>query len=246
MVDGGVSGRPIGLIAAMPGEIAALDREIRATGITRARGGREYHLGELSGRPVVLVMSRVGKVAAATTATSLIHDFDPSEIIFTGVAGALDPSLELGDIVIADAALQHDLDARPLFPRHEIPLLGRSRLEPGAERVARARAAAERFAAACDPRPAVRVGLIVSGDEFVGSAARREQIRAVLPDALCVEMEGAAVAQVCHEHGLPWTLVRVISDRADDSASVDFASSIEAIAAAAARGIVHAMLTQIP
>ncbi|MEO7888021.1 MAG: 5'-methylthioadenosine/adenosylhomocysteine nucleosidase, partial [Polaromonas sp.] len=91
--------------------------------------GRDFWLGDLHGRPVVLALSKIGKVAAATTATALIERFGVSRIVFTGVAGGLGAGVNVGDVVVATDFVQHDLDASPLFPRYEVPLYGRTRFE---------------------------------------------------------------------------------------------------------------------
>src|SRR3954463_14508543 len=90
-------------------------------------GGREFWVGHLHGQEVVAVLSRIGKVAAATTATALVERFGVDRIVFTGVAGGLAPGVNRGDVVIADAFLQHDLDASPIFPKYEVPLYGADR-----------------------------------------------------------------------------------------------------------------------
>ena len=113
----------LALISAMPEELAAIvamiDRERVVT-----IGSREFHVGTCHGHEVVCVVSRIGKVSAATTTAILLERFQPRAVVMTGLAGAVDPDLAVGDVVIADRLIQHDLDARPLFPRHEVPLLG--------------------------------------------------------------------------------------------------------------------------
>jgi adenosylhomocysteine nucleosidase len=163
------------------------------------RAGREFWVGHLEGCEVVAVLSRIGKVAAATTATLLLSEFD------------------------VDALLQHDMDASPLFPRHEVPLYGRSRFaaDPGLSD-ALADAAQRTLDEHGAPGARVHRGLIVSGDRFVSQRAENDALRSSLPDALAVEMEGAALAQVCHDFGVPFAVVRTVSDRADDTAHVDF------------------------
>ena len=220
------------LLAAMPDE-----QRVRTA-------GRDFWCGHLQGQPVVAVLSRIGKVAAATTATVLLERFGARAVVFTGVAGGLAPGVAVGDVVVATELLQHDLDASPIFPRYEVPLTGLARF--GADAAigdALADAAREllRDPAALLGAPAVRAfgldaprvhrGLIVSGDRFVSTAAESEALRAALPDALAVEMEGAAVAQVCHDYGVPFGAVRTISDRADDAAHGDFMRFIDAVAA---------------
>ncbi|MGB6240934.1 MAG: 5'-methylthioadenosine/adenosylhomocysteine nucleosidase, partial [Castellaniella sp.] len=198
-------------------------------------GSREFWVGELDGRNVVLVLSRVGKVAAAATAAVLATQFGVRAMIFTGVAGALAPQVALGDVVVSSEFLQHDMDASPLFPRWEIPLSGIARFQADAALSAGLSRSAREVLA--DPAalvddavmqsfgltaPCVHTGLIISGDRFVSTSAESQALRNALPDALAVEMEGAAVAQVCHEWGIPFAAVRIMSDRADDSANVDF------------------------
>ena len=93
------------------------------------RAGRDFWRGQLHGRPVVLALSKIGKVAAATTATTLIEAFGVSRIVFTGVAGGVGPGVQVGDVVVARNFVQHDMDASPIFPRYHMPLYGRSRFE---------------------------------------------------------------------------------------------------------------------
>lgn len=200
-------------------------------------GGRIYHQGTINGREVVVVFSRWGKVASASTAATLILKFGIDELIFTGVAGALHPGLRIGDIVIGQRMFQHDLDARPLIRRFEIPLLGLLYVECDSQQIENVKSAAERalqtenamktiksngIAGPGDRHPVVHVGDIASGDKFVSNSTDKQALNKILPNVHCVEMEGAAVAQVCHEFGIPWAIIRVISDTADDSASVDF------------------------
>jgi adenosylhomocysteine nucleosidase len=200
--------------------------------------GRAFHLGQLDGHPVVLALSGVGKVAAATTATLLLDRYPIDALIFTGVAGGLHADVQVGDVVIARELLQHDMDASPLFPRYEIPYTGVSRFAadaPWCERLARA-------VRSLPARPRLHQGLVISGDRFIASAADNHALRTLLPDALAVEMEGAAVAQVCADFGRPCAVVRTVSDRADDSAHLDFMRFVEEVAAARARDIVRAAL----
>jgi adenosylhomocysteine nucleosidase len=233
----GASPRPIAIVSAMIEELRALLPLLRDRRSERL-AGRDFHLGTIHGCPVVLALSGIGKVAAATTAVLLVQVFDAPCLVFTGVAGGLAAGVEVGDVVVGRQLLQHDMDASPLFPRFEVPRTGRSRFDADA-------ALAEALAgAAASHRPGARVhqGLIVSGDRFVSSRAESDALRALLPDALAVEMEGAAVAQVCADFGRPFGVVRTISDRADDAAHVAFAHFIDEIASATTRAIVEAWL----
>jgi adenosylhomocysteine nucleosidase len=205
--------------------------------------GREVWSGHWHGHAVLAVLARIGKVAAATTATLLIERFGVDAVVFTGVAGGLGDGVAVGDVVIGDRFLQHDMDASPLFPRYEVPLVGLSRfpadrllsdrLSEAAQRVlidpvaALGDAAVQEFGL---QRPRLHRGLVISGDRFVATTAESRQLRADLPDALAVEMEGAAIAQVCHDYGVRFAAVRTISDRADDAAHVDFARFVREVA----------------
>lgn len=200
--------------------------------------GREFWVGHLHGQDVVAVLSRIGKVAAATTATVLIERFKVDRIVFTGVAGGLGRQVRVGDVVVADSFMQHDLDASPIFPRYEVPLYGTSRFEADKELSDRLAAAA----GAALPHAVLHRGLIVSGDRFVSTTAESRALQDALPRALAVEMEGAAFAQVCHDYGVPFAAVRTISDRADDEAHVDFMTFIEEVASRHSAAIVDALL----
>ena len=224
-------------------EIAAL-RPCVADVRTERRAGRDFHLGRLDGHDVILVRCGIGKVAAATTAAVLLDAFDASALLFTGVAGGLGEGVRVGDIVVADALLQHDMNAEPLFPRWEVPLTGRARFPADGAWSARLAQASRAVAAANvhADTAAIHRGLVVSGDRFVATRAESAALRAALPDALAVEMEGAAVAQVCHDFGRPFGVVRTISDRADDAAHGDFQRFVCDVAAPYSRDIVRAVL----
>jgi len=237
----------IGVIGAMPEELAAVIDVIHADEVIEL-GGRRYYRGRYAGEPVVCVVSRIGKVAAAATTAILLERFAPRAIVMTGLAGAVDPRLAIGDIVIADRLIHHDLDARPLFPRHEIPLLGVDELAADlalSDRLATAAAAfvpPPEVAALGITIPGLWRGLVASGDQFFSSVAAVAALRARLPDVLAVEMEGAAVAQVCHEHGVPFAIARVISDTADHAAAIDFARFLAVACGPYARALVAGAL----
>ncbi len=234
--------QPIGIVSAMREELRALLPLLHEER-TVVAGNRRFHIGSLQGQPVVSVLSGIGKVAAATTAALLLDRFEVGAIIFTGVAGGLGEGVAVGDVVVADSLLQHDMDASPLFPRFEVPLTGQSRFscDPALSDAlaAAARRCLERLDGSTGARhwrdfgiahPRVHRGLVVSGDRFVSSQAESAALRAALPDALAVEMEGAALAQVGADFDCPFAVLRTISDRADDSASVDFGRFIVEIA----------------
>jgi len=224
--------RPLAIIAALEEEACGLVAEMAIEPGHRLLtiGGRDVHVGRLWGRSCVLTLAGIGKVAAATTATGLIHSFDVEAMVFTGVAGAAATHVRVGDVVIADMLLQHDFDASPLFPRFEVPLTGLSRFPSDRRLTAKLAAAAKNYVSefearvreAAEETPSVHRGLVASGDRFVNGVEAIAALRRDLPDALAVEMEGAAVAQVCHDYDVPFAVLRTISDAADDSAHVDF------------------------
>ncbi len=234
--------RPLGIVSALPQELdSVLAFMPDETAVEVA--GRRFWRGHLGGREVVAVLSGIGKVAAAATGTLLAERFQVSGMVFTGVAGGLGDGVAVGDAVVASACLQHDMDASPLFPRHEIPGYGRDRFETDVVLsqallvAARAELAApETFLSADDrrafklDRPRAHHGLVISGDRFVATAAESTALRERLPDALAVDMESAALAQVCHDFGRPLAVLRTVSDRADDSAHVDFPRFLDAVA----------------
>lgn len=240
----------LAIVSALRDELRALLACLEGAKVEHC-GGRAFHRGRLAERDVVLVLSGIGKVAASATAALLIERFQASSLLFTGVAGGLGSSVKVGDVVVATTLLQHDLDASPLFPRWEVPLTGRSRFPTDS-------ALREMLATACDQvlaqshpgllslgltAPRRHLGLVVSGDRFVSSAAESEALRSVLPDALAVEMEGAAMAQVCADFDRPLAVLRTVSDRADDAAHVDFGRFVSEVAAEYSRDIVLAALS---
>lgn len=220
--------------------------------------GRDFWQGDLHGQPVVLVLSRIGKVAAATTATALIERFKVSRIVFTGVAGGLGHGVTVGDVVVAEDFVQHDMDSSPLFPRYEIPLYGQTRFkaDPALTDLL-LQAANSAFRHINDgetpwafPDAKVHHGLVASGDRFVSGAQEAHQLQQVLHAAghpvLAVEMEGAAIAQVALDYGLPFAAVRTVSDRADDQAHVDFPAFVRDVASYYARTVVEKFLELLP
>jgi adenosylhomocysteine nucleosidase len=229
--------QPIAIVSAMHEELAAV-LALMPDEARRSAAGREFWVGHLHGREVVAVLSRIGKVAAATTAAVLVERFRVGQIVFTGVAGGLGPGVAVGDVVVADSFLQHDLDASPIFPRYEVPLYGTSRFQADPALSDRLAAAVQRAL----PGQRLHRGLLVSGDRFVSTTAESRALQAALPGALAVEMEGAAVAQVCHDYGVPFAAVRTISDRADDDAHTDFARFVREVASRHSAAIVEALL----
>ena len=221
----------LGIISALAEEQQGL-LEAFERPATHVHGMRKYTAGKLWEIDAVCVLSRIGKVAAAMTAAILVEKFAVTHIVFTGVAGSGDQHVNVGDIVVADSLIQHDMDASPLFPRFEVPLTGLSRFATDV-------ALTERLAAAAAKTARVHRGLIASGDQFIGKLAQIQAIKAGLPELLAVEMEGAAVAQVCFELGIPFAVIRTISDNANDDAAVDFMHFIKTVASRYAFEVIH-------
>ncbi|MDR1585248.1 MAG: 5'-methylthioadenosine/adenosylhomocysteine nucleosidase [Prevotellaceae bacterium] len=218
----------LGIMGAMPEEIDKIIANIANKEIIE-RGGRLYYRGELYGRPVVAVFSRWGKVAAAATAANLILEFGVGKIVFTGVAGAISPELNVGDIVIGERLFQHDMDARPLMRRFEVPLTGKTSFETSEQNIQQMSLAIHNFLKNNKEFRKVLAGYginnlkmiagdIASGDLFISKKEMKDALIRNLPSVVCAEMEGAAVAQVCDDYNIPLIVVRVISDDADENA----------------------------
>ncbi|MGH8822668.1 MAG: 5'-methylthioadenosine/adenosylhomocysteine nucleosidase, partial [Rhodoferax sp.] len=190
---------------------------------------------------------------------ALIERFQVTRIVFTGVAGGLAPGVQVGDVVVASSFVQHDMDASPIFPCYELPLYGRSVIACDEDLSALLFDAARHhlaMTAAGSATPGVVVthrvhrGLIASGDQFVSAAAQSTALRRALQsaghEALAVEMEGAAVAQVCLDYGVPFAAIRTISDRADDQAHRDFKEFVSEVASRYAHAIIERVLCLLP
>lgn len=239
----------IGIIGAMDEEIARLRGALTRSREETPAGGFTLYRGELEGREVVVTKSGIGKVnAAISTQRLLLSGVDA--VVFTGVAGAVDPALGVGDLVVATDLLQHDVDVTALdYALGEIPDEALAwQADEGLRELALASAQEERilgkgYGLPAGSAPQVRAGRIVSGDQFIADAAKVRWLRDTF-GAACAEMEGAATAQVCSRYGAPFVVVRSISDSADGQAKVDFRTFSEAAAERAER-VVRAMLRRL-
>ncbi len=243
-------------IAIMSAMYEELNRIIKKADITNQVkiGNRIFYEGELHGQPIVAVFSHWGKVASAMTATILITKFNVDKIIFTGVAGGISDNLNIGDIVISKNLFQHDMDSSPMIPKYEIPLLKAKAVKTPVGEINKAYEAAtamlkndfknhfslSELQAFNIQNPNVIIGDIASGDEFVSEETTRNRILKDLPTVVCVEMEGAAVAQVCHDFDLPFVIIRTISDSANHQSHIDFPKFIENIASLYSEKIIDA------
>jgi len=246
-------------MGAMPEEIEGVVALLMNPEVTKM-GKRSYFTGQINGIDTVVVFSRWGKVAAATTVTTLMHEFKITELLFTGVAGAIHSDLKIGDIVLGKRLIQHDMDARPLMKQYEIPLLSKTYIESDADHLNIAVKAIntvienkslhsvieiEDLAEFNISQPKLFVGDIASGDQFFSGNEQKHALNAQLPEVLCVEMEGAAVAQVCYEYDIPFSIIRTISDVADDNSHIDFPAFIQKISSKYAAEIIKNIFEQM-
>ncbi|RLZ12269.1 5'-methylthioadenosine/adenosylhomocysteine nucleosidase [Faecalibacter macacae] len=235
--------RIIGIMGALPEEINGVVNLLQNKKEHRF-GKRIYYTGTINNQDVVVVYSRIGKVAAAATVSTLILKFNITELIFTGVAGGIASDLKIGDIVLGTELVQHDMDATPLFPQFEIPLIGKSHFKTDSEFLKLGENSIQHILEnsylhqVIDTEdldqfnihhPKLHLGLIASGDQFFKDSEQKNNLLSNLPDTKCVEMEGAAVAQVCYEFGIPFIVIRTISDEADQHSTIDFMKFTEKI-----------------
>lgn len=248
---------PIGILCAMQEEVADILKCIENVSVTEI-GCRTYYEGTICNRDVVVVFSRWGKVGAATTTTMLIDHFKVSEIVFVGTAGALNSELNVGDVVIGNRFLQHDFNCTPILKPYELPFIKKRFLEASEDLVKKAEKAVSQFLSPenytnCISeemrnlfhlyQPKWVTGEIASGDTFFSTDEQKQALLERFPSLLCVEMEGAAVAQVCYEYEIPLTVIRVISDSANENATFDFGLFIKEAAALYSQQIILKLLT---
>ncbi len=233
-----------GMICAIPEERVdlktALDHEKTVT-----LGGLDFDQGRLDGHPVVLAEAGIGKVNTAMVATLLASRFGVDCLAFSGVAGGLDPDLDIGDLVIAERAVQHDCgviedDGLKPYQAGHVPFFNPTdefgyRADPemlGRIGAALAGLTFEPLAAEAggSGKPAtIACGTILAGDQYIHSEAMRERLHQTF-DAKAVAMEGGAMAQVAERFGLPWLEIRALSDLAGADSRFDFARFVHAVA----------------
>lgn len=207
----------LGIIGAMEEEVeqlkAAMDVKKEET-----KAGMHFFCGTLEGLPVTIVRSGIGKVNAAVCTQILVDDFKAEKILNTGIAGSLDAAIDIADVVIATDVLHHDMDATGFgYPKGQIPRMETLSFEADKDMARIAQEACE----AAVPEIGVHSGRIVSGDQFVSD----KEVKAGIVENFagkCTEMEGAAIGQAAWLNKIPFAVIRTISDKADDSASVDY------------------------
>lgn len=207
----------LGIIGAMAGEVAKLKEMMENPQIV-TRQKMEFYSGSIFGTEVVVVKCGVGKVNAAMCTQALIDGFGVDAIINTGIAGSLDADIDIGDIVFATDTLEHDMDVSPLgyepgvIPETEVSVFKTD------ERLLALAIEAEKVAG-LDVK--VFTGRVVSGDQFIAGREQKNRLCSMF-GGKCAEMEGAAIGHVAVLNGVPYLVVRAISDKADDSAKLDY------------------------
>lgn len=207
----------IGIIGAMQEEVeqivAVMDVEREET-----KASMTFRAGKLSGKDVVIVVSGIGKVNAAICTQILVDDFKVDYVINTGIAGSLNAAIDIGDIVISSDVLHHDMDATNFgYPLGQVPRMDTLSFPADKHLIEVAKNACAKVV----PEIGTHVGRIVSGDQFISDKATKERITKNF-NGFCTEMEGASIAHTAYLNKVPFVILRAISDKADDSASVDY------------------------
>ena len=206
----------LGIIGAMDLEVETI-LSVMKNKVSAHHAGSTFYEGTLEGLPVVVVQCGVGKVNAALCAQILVDCYRVTHLMNTGIAGSLCAELDIGDLVVSQDAMYHDMDVRVFgYPQGQVPGMDVVAFPADDALIGYAFAAAER-----ENIGHTKIGRIASGDQFVSIGAQKEQI-AELTKALCTEMEGAAIAQTAYRNKVPFVIIRAISDKADDSAHMDY------------------------
>ncbi len=206
----------IGIIGAMTVETAAIV-DMLENKKTEIISGREYHSGKLFGRDAVVCTCGIGKVFAAICAEAMILNYRPDILINTGVAGALSDTLSVTDVVVSSAVVQHDMDTSPIGdPVGLISGINKIYFEADA-------AAADKIESIVRGL-GIRAerGVVASGDQFIAGKEAKDKIKSLFPDAACCEMEGGAIGHCAYVNGVPFVVVRAISDKADGTGNMDY------------------------
>ena len=224
----------LGIIGAMDEEVAMIKAQLTDVQV-ESRAAMDFYKGKLEGKEVVVVRSGIGKVNAAMCTQILADIYSVTGVVNTGIAGSLKAEIDIGDIVLSSDALQHDMDATGFgYEPGQIPRVETLAFKADEGLIN----LAEECCSRVNPDIHTFVGRVVTGDQFISDKEKKW-----LTDTFggyCTEMEGAAIAQACYLNSIPFLIVRAISDKADDSASVDYP-------AFEAKAIVHSvnLLTEI-
>lgn len=229
----------IGIIGAMELEVEQLKNQMSATNITK-KAGMDFYEGILNGASVVIVRCGIGKVNAALCVQLLADVFQVTHVINTGVAGSLNVDLDIGDILISKDALHHDMDVTIFgYKPGEVPQMGFREFMADEKLILLAQEACKKV----NPGIHARVGRVVSGDQFISDKAVKERLISDFHGD-CAEMEGASIAHGAYLNQIPFVIIRAISDKADDSAEMDY-PTFEAQAAKHSAALVTEMVRNI-
>ena len=206
----------LGIIGAMDVEVAILKEKMTGKTVTTV-GRMDFCEGRLAGCDVVIAQCGVGKVHAAMCAQTLCDRFAVTHLVNTGIAGSLDNELDIGDVVVSRDVMQHDFDCSHFgYPMCRIPGLDVVAFPADQKLIDMA------FAASEDLKPGhTKIGRVATGDQFVATQELKDRI-IERTDANCTEMEGGAIAQAAYVNGVPFVILRAISDKADNSAEMDY------------------------
>lgn len=227
----------IGIIGAMELEVEQLKSKMQVQQIT-TRASMDFFAGTLNGVDVVVVRSGIGKVNAALCVQILADIFEVSHIINTGVAGSLNPALDIGDILVSNDALHHDMDVTIFgYQCGEVPQMGFREFKADERMIHLAVASCKEV----NPDIHVQTGRVVSGDQFISDKQTKQRlIDSYQGD--CAEMEGASIAHGAYLNNIPFVIIRAVSDKADDSAEMDY-PTFERAAAKHSALLVEHMIT---
>lgn len=207
----------IGIIGAMDEEVAKI-KENMTDVIIEKKAAMDFYIGKINGKEAVVVRSGIGKVNAGICTQILADIYNVSAIINTGIAGSLDAAIDIGDIVLSEDALQHDVDAVAFgYPLGQIPRMDTLSFKADEKLLDLVEKCCKEV---CSDLNVFR-GRVVSGDQFVASEEMKNRIKSNF-NGLCTEMEGAAIAQAAYLNNIPFLVIRAISDKADNSAQVDY------------------------
>jgi adenosylhomocysteine nucleosidase len=207
----------IGIIGAMDEEVNQLKEKMEEVKVV-TKAAMDFNTGKLSGKDIIVVRSGIGKVNAAVCTQILIDDYDVDVVINTGIAGSLKSEINIGDLVISTDALQHDMDVTSFgYEPGVIPRMETSIFKADESIAQKAKELCERV----NPEIGVFLGRVVSGDQFIGVKDKKDWIAKQF-GGFCTEMEGAAIAQTSYLNNIPFLVIRAISDKADDSANMDY------------------------
>ncbi len=214
----------LGIIGAMDEEVAKL-KEHMTDVIVTTKAAMDFYKGKLNGKEVVIVRSGIGKVNASICTQILVDDFSIDAVINTGIAGSLRNEINIGDIVLSTDTVEHDMEATAFgYPVGQIPRMDTFSFKADETLMELAKKCCEKV----NPEVSVFTGRVVSGDQFISNKEKKNWLIETF-DGYCTEMEGAAIAHCAYLNNIPFLIIRAISDKADDSAQMDY-PTFEALA----------------